>query len=140
MIQDKSVQFASFYHYPPLVETEFQRFEQEVDKTVQGANLEQEAQLLALYQATENGKTKLGYSLGFVRYVVMLRNFATLRIPFMGLLNNAREKLSSLKLAPTNSALLSEIFNWNQRMVMLWIISHIDLYELLCKHGTPYIG
>jgi len=111
-------------------------FPKKIEEIANCSNPEQDAELLAIYQSTENGKTKLGYSLGFERPVVMIRNFSTLKIPFASLLIDVKKKLTELNIGSDYPEInkLSEIFQWNQNMVSLWIVSYFEFYKQFIEH------
>jgi hypothetical protein len=99
----------------------------------------QERFMIALYQTSIMGKTKLCFSYGITHFVVMIRNFEGLELPFKWILDEFGKKLLH-EWGTIEPKKLSFCFYWNQRLIELWILTHVELFEHFCNDGIYFKG
>lgn len=134
--------FGSFYFYPPLHPDVLDSLKKFMASSSGGTNPEQEAKLIAIHQLTRFGKTKLCYSLGFERFVVVLR-YQSLKshLPFLDYLKNTSTIFHDHVKVDKHRELqeLGILAVRNQQLVSIWLCCYIVILRLLNDKGitTP---
>eukprot|EP00026_Physarum_polycephalum_P001487 Phypoly_transcript_01489.p1 GENE.Phypoly_transcript_01489~~Phypoly_transcript_01489.p1 ORF type:complete len:1016 (+),score=104.32 Phypoly_transcript_01489:193-3240(+) len=133
------VTWGSFFYNPPLLPEVLEAFRNLITQAKGGSNPQQEANLIALYQVTRFGKTKLCYSLATTHNVVVLRN-AILPTDILAHIENSQTILTKLKaLARTDDfehELLGKAIVRNYHMVALWVCCYVELYQELLQNAS----
>lgn len=126
-----------FYYNPPLFAHILQDLKTQLAFFEGGDNKAQEAKLIALYQFTRFGKTKLCFSLGFERFVVVLR-LKELEFNFQQYINNSIDIIQAVKYPPTleDQDLVGGLVIRNHMLLFLWVLSYVELLRLLFNNGT----
>jgi hypothetical protein len=118
--------------YPPLFDDLLGKLERRLENN----------KILAFYQVSRFGKTKLCFSLGFKRFVVMLRykELQSLELPFEKYLisssNNFQQVLDHhLEGDQDVASHIGTLAKQNQYLVELWLCCYVDLLRLLFMNG-----
>lgn len=137
------VDWGLFHFSPPLLPEVFDGFKDALDGCGGHGNV-QDIEMLALYQVTRFGKSKLSYSLGKERYVCIIHG-DNIRIhhppPIIEWRKTFKlmEDLSHLSVEDRSARMfdLGMQLIHNQDLVWLWISSYMELLYLMYKNGIP---